>query len=75
VTDNLTFLKTIVLFGPAKKMDIIIFTIIKKGKLKTQITKGNWEVTAYYGYNEMPTSFIINRLKMDLSIEMFIQFD
>ena len=53
VTDNLTFLKDNSFIWTSEKEGFNhIYHYTKEGKLKNQITKGNWEVTAYYGYNE-----------------------
>jgi dipeptidyl-peptidase-4 len=53
VTDNLTFLKDNSFIWTSEKDGFNhIYHYAKDGKLKNQITKGNWEVTAYYGYNK-----------------------
>lgn len=53
VTDNLTFLKDNSFIWTSEKDGYNhIYHYDKKGKLINQITKGNWEVTNYYGYNE-----------------------
>ena len=53
VTDNLTFLKDNSFIWTSEKDGFNhIYHYSKEGKLKNQITEGNWEVTAYYGYNE-----------------------
>ncbi|MDI9256529.1 S9 family peptidase [Flavobacterium sedimenticola] len=53
VTDNLTFLKDNSFIWTSEKDGYNhIYLYDKTGKLKTQITKGNWEVTAYYGFDE-----------------------
>ena len=53
VTDNLTFLEDNSFIWTSEKDGFNhIYHYTKDGKLKNQITKGNWEVTAYYGYNE-----------------------
>ena len=53
VTDNLTFLNDNSFIWTSEKDGFNhIYHYAKDGKLKNQITKGNWEVTAYYGYNE-----------------------
>ncbi|MDB9954601.1 DPP IV N-terminal domain-containing protein [Flavobacteriaceae bacterium] len=53
VTDNLTFLQDNSFIWTSEKDGFNhIYHYTKEGKLKNQITKGNWEVTAYYGYNE-----------------------
>ncbi|MQP52646.1 MULTISPECIES: S9 family peptidase [unclassified Flavobacterium] len=53
VTDNLTFLKDNSFIWTSEKDGFNhIYHYDKSGKLKKQITKGNWEVTAYYGFDE-----------------------
>ncbi len=53
VTDNLTFLQDNSFLWTSEKDGYNhLYHYSKNGKLKTQITKGDWEVTAYYGYNE-----------------------
>jgi dipeptidyl-peptidase 4 len=53
VTDNLTFLKDNSFIWTSEKDGFNhIYLHDKTGKLKNQITKGNWEVTAYYGFDE-----------------------
>ena len=53
VTDNLTFLKDNSFIWTSEKDGYNhIYLYDKTGKLKNQVTKGNWEVTAYYGYDE-----------------------
>ena len=53
VTDNLTFLEDNSFIWTSEKDGFNhMYHYTKDGKLKNQITKGNWEVTAYYGYNE-----------------------
>ena len=52
VTDNLTFLDDNSFIWTSEKDGFNhIYHYAKDGKLKNQITKGNWEVTAYYGFN------------------------
>jgi len=52
-TDNLTFLKDNSFIWTSEKDGFNhIYLYDKNGKLKTQITKGNWEVTSYYGFDE-----------------------
>ena len=57
ITDNLTFLKDNS-FIWTSEMDGFnhIYLYDKTGKLKNQVTKGNWEVTAYYGYDDVTNS-------------------
>ena len=53
VTDNLTFLKDNSFIWTSEKDGFNhIYVYDKTGKLKNQVTKGNWEVTAYYGLDE-----------------------
>jgi dipeptidyl-peptidase-4 len=53
VTDNLTFLEDHSFIWTSEKDGFNhIYHYTKEGELKNQITKGNWEVTAYYGFNE-----------------------
>lgn len=53
VTDNLTFLKDNSFIWTSEKGGYNhIYLYDKTGKLKNQITKGNWEVTSYYGFDE-----------------------
>lgn len=52
VTDNLTFLNDNSFIWTSEKDGYNhIYHYDKNGKLKNQVTKGNWEVTNYYGYN------------------------
>ena len=57
ITENLTFLKDNS-FIWTSEMDGFnhIYLYDKTGKLKNQVTKGNWEVTAYYGYDDVTNS-------------------
>lgn len=53
VTDNLTFLEDNSFIWTSEKDGYNhIYHYSKEGKLINQITKGNWEVTNYYGFNE-----------------------
>lgn len=53
VTDNLTFLKDNSFIWTSEKDGFNhIYYYDKSGKLKNQVTKGKWEVTAYYGFDE-----------------------
>jgi dipeptidyl-peptidase-4 len=53
VTDNLTFLKDNSFIWTSEKDGFNhIYLYDKNGKLKNQVTKGFWEVTSYYGYDE-----------------------
>ena len=53
VTDNLTFLKDNSFIWTSEKDGFNhIYYYDKTGKLKNQVTKGNWDVTAYYGFDE-----------------------
>ncbi|CAN5167284.1 S9 family peptidase [soil metagenome] len=52
ITDNLTFLKDNSFIWTSEKDGYNhIYHYDKNGKLLNQITKGNWEVTAYYGFD------------------------
>ncbi len=53
VTDNLTFLKDNSFIWTSEKDGFNhIYVYDKTGKLKNQVTKGNWEVTNYYGFDD-----------------------
>lgn len=53
VTDNLTFLKDNSFIWTSEKDGFNhIYHYDKAGKLKKQVTKGAWEVTNYYGFDE-----------------------
>ncbi|MGB1308897.1 MAG: S9 family peptidase [Oceanihabitans sp.] len=53
ITDNLTFLKDNSFIWTSEKDGFNhIYHYDKKGTLLNQITKGNWEVTNYYGFDE-----------------------
>jgi len=53
VTDNLTFLKDNSFIWSSEKDGFNhIYLYDKTGKLKNQVTKGNWEITNYYGFDE-----------------------
>ncbi|MBU2060612.1 MAG: S9 family peptidase [Bacteroidetes bacterium] len=53
VTDNLTFLKDNSFIWTSEKDGFNhIYLYDKNGKLKNQVTSGNWEVTSYYGFDE-----------------------
>ena len=53
VTDNLTFLKDNSFIWTSEKDRFNhIYLYDKNGKLKNQVTKGKWEVTDYYGFDE-----------------------
>jgi dipeptidyl-peptidase-4 len=52
-TDNLTFLNDNSFIWTSEKDGFNhIYHYDKNGKLKNQVTKGNWEVTEYYGFDE-----------------------
>jgi len=52
-TDNLTFLNDNSFIWTSEKDGFNhIYWYDKTGKLKNQVTKGNWEVTSYYGCDE-----------------------
>jgi dipeptidyl-peptidase 4 len=53
IHDNLTFLKDNSFIWTSEKDGFNhIYLFDKTGKLKNQVTKGNWEVTEYYGLDE-----------------------
>ncbi|NNC50518.1 MAG: S9 family peptidase, partial [Flaviramulus sp.] len=53
VTDNLTFLKDNSFIWTSEKDGYNhIYHYDKNGKLINQVTKGNWEVTNYYGFDD-----------------------
>ena len=53
VTDNLTFLKDNSFIWTSEKDGFNhVYVYDKTGKLKNQVTKGNWEVTNYYGFDD-----------------------
>lgn len=53
ITDNLTFLNDNSFIWTSEKDGYNhIYHYSKSGKLLDQITKGNWEVTAYYGFDD-----------------------
>jgi dipeptidyl-peptidase 4 len=53
VTDHLTFLKDNSFIWSSEKDGFNhLYHYDKSGKLLNQITKGNWEITAYYGLDE-----------------------
>ncbi|HEX9979571.1 MAG TPA: S9 family peptidase [Flavobacterium sp.] len=53
ITDNLTFLKDNSFIWTSEKDGFNhIYLYDKNGKLKNQVTKGKWEVTNYYGYDD-----------------------
>jgi len=53
VTNNLTFLKDNSFIWTSEKDGFNhIYYYDKTGQLKNQVTKGNWEVTAFYGLDE-----------------------
>ncbi|MEM9686567.1 MAG: prolyl oligopeptidase family serine peptidase, partial [Bacteroidota bacterium] len=53
ITNNLTFLEDNSFIWTSEKDGYNhLFHYDKNGKLINQVTKGNWEVTAYYGYDK-----------------------
>lgn len=53
ITDNLTFLKDNSFIWTSEKDGFNhIYLYDSAGKLKNQVTKGKWEVTKYYGFDE-----------------------
>ncbi|WGH75358.1 S9 family peptidase [Tenacibaculum tangerinum] len=52
ITDDLTFLDDNSFIWTSEKDGFNhIYHYDKNGKLRNQVTKGNWEVTSYYGFN------------------------
>ena len=61
ITDNLTFLNDNSFIWTSEKDGFNhIYHYDFNGKLINQITKGDWEVTNYYGFNKIKKLFIIN---------------
>lgn len=57
ITDDLTFLKDNSFIWTSEKDGYKhIYHYTKEGKLINQVTKGNWEVTSYYGLDEKTNS-------------------
>ena len=53
ITDNLTFLNNNSFFWTSEKDGWNhIYQYDKNGKLRNQVTKGSWEVTEYYGFDQ-----------------------
>ncbi|PBI93634.1 Prolyl tripeptidyl peptidase precursor [Flavobacterium sp. ACN2] len=53
INDNLTFLKDNSFIWTSENDGFNhIYVYDKNGKLKNQVTKGNWEVVSYYGFDE-----------------------
>lgn len=53
ITDNLTFLKDNSFIWTSEKDGYNhIYLYDKNGKLKNQVTQGNWDITSYYGFDE-----------------------
>ncbi len=53
ITNNLTFLKDNSFIWTSEKDGFNhIYHYDSKGKLKNQVTKGDWEVTSYYGFDD-----------------------
>jgi len=53
ITDNLTFFKNNSFIWTSEKNGFNhIYHYDSKGKLKNQVTEGNWEITSYYGFDE-----------------------
>ncbi len=72
ITDNLTFLKDNSFIWTSEKDGYNhIYHYDKTGKLINQVTKGNWEVTNYYGY-DAKTSRIYYQSTEDGSINRSI---
>jgi dipeptidyl-peptidase 4 len=65
VTDNLTFLKDNSFIWTSEKDGFNhIYCYDKTGKLKNQVTKGNWEVTAFYGLDEKTNTIFYQSTEM-----------
>ena len=47
----------------------------KNGKEKRQLTSGDWEVTAYYGYDQNAKKYFFSLPQWVLSIEMSIRWE
>lgn len=45
-----------------------IYHYADNGKLINQVTKGDWEVTNYYGYNPANKTLIINQTQITESV-------
>jgi dipeptidyl-peptidase-4 len=59
VTDNLTFLNDNSFIWTSEKDGFNhIYLYDKNGKLRNQVTKGKWEVTSYYGFDEKQILFL-----------------
>jgi len=57
ITDNLTFLNDNSFIWTSEKDGFNhIYHYTSTGKLINQVTKGNWEITNYYGYDDKTTS-------------------
>lgn len=78
VTDNLTFLKDNSFIWTSEKDGFNhIYLYDKTGKLVNQVTKGNWEVTAYYGFDQQSNTIFyqstengsINRAVYSISLD------
>ena len=76
--DNLTFLKDNSFIWTSEKDGFNhIYWYDKTGKLRNQVTKGNWEVTKYYGFDEKSKTVFyqstesgsINRAVYKISLE------
>ena len=65
VTDNLTFLSDNSFIWTSEKDGFNhIYLYDSAGKLKNQITKGSWEVTAYYGFDAKTKSILYQSTEM-----------
>lgn len=64
VTDNLTFLKDNSFIWTSEKDGFNhIYHYSEKGELINQVTKGNWEVTNYYGYDKKTNKIFFQSTK------------
>lgn len=65
ITDNLTFLKDNSFIWTSEKDGFNhIYHYNKTGKLVNQITRGSWEVTSYYGFDEKTGSIFYQSTEM-----------
>lgn len=58
-------------FGDLKEiLNRHLYWYDKDGKLKKQVTKGNWEVTGYYGYNPKSKEIFVQTTEKEASIKL-----
>ena len=73
VTDNLTFLTDNSFLWTSEKDGYNhLYHYSKTGQLKNQITKGDWEVTAYYGYNELANTIYYQSVENGSKIKLAV---